>query len=87
MARRAPHTLREWDAILTERRERRWAMILACVAHGDTDGEIAERLNYTKNTVKWTLKEIYLELGARNRAHAVALAIHRGLLRLEDRAA
>lgn len=38
----------------------------------------------TEKTVKWHVREIILKLGARNRTHAVVIAIRRGYLNLQD---
>ena len=54
--------------------------ILALVAEGATDNEIAIRLCLSAKTVSHYVKEIRARLDAHSRAHAVALAIRRGLL-------
>ena len=54
--------------------------ILALVAEGRTDNEIAIRLCMSAKTVSWYVKEIRARLDARSRAHAVALAMQQGIL-------
>jgi DNA-binding CsgD family transcriptional regulator len=54
--------------------------ILALVADGRTDNEIAIRLCMSAKTVSWYVKEIRARLNARSRAHAVALAMWQGIL-------
>jgi DNA-binding CsgD family transcriptional regulator len=54
--------------------------VLGLVAEGATDHEIARRLRLSVDTVAWHMREIRARLGARSRAHAVALAIGHGLL-------
>jgi len=54
--------------------------ILALVAEGRTDREIALRLSLSVETVSWYVKGIRARLGARSRAHAVALAMRLGVL-------
>ena len=54
--------------------------VLALVAEGLTNQEIADRLGIRPETVKTHVRAILSELGARNRAHAVTLGFRRGLL-------
>jgi DNA-binding CsgD family transcriptional regulator len=51
----------------------RQQQVLTLVADGYTNTEIAESLGVAVETVKTHLKKVRAELGARNRAHAVAL--------------
>ena len=55
--------------------------VLALVALGATDSEIAHQLCLSVDTVAWHVKEIRCRLQARSRAHAVALAMRHDLLR------
>lgn len=64
----------------------RFRDVLTLVADGATNDEIGSRLHVSAETVSWYLRRIYVALGARNRAHAVALAYRQGLLAC-DRAA
>ncbi|MBK6769126.1 MAG: hypothetical protein IPG72_08985 [Ardenticatenales bacterium] len=54
--------------------------VLAAVAAGETNHEIAERLTIALSTVKTHVNNIYGKLGARNRTQAVAVARELGLL-------
>ena len=56
--------------------------VLRQVAHGNANREIAEILNVTEGTVKAHMKSIIAKLGAKDRTHAVLLAIRRGILEL-----
>jgi DNA-binding NarL/FixJ family response regulator len=47
--------------------------VLEVLALGDSNGEIAERLYISPNTVKFHLREIYARLGVRNRFEAAQL--------------
>ncbi|MBX5469445.1 MAG: helix-turn-helix transcriptional regulator [Thermoleophilaceae bacterium] len=65
----APKRLR---SALLSGRERR---VLAELARGISTDEIAERLHVSPHTVRTHVKNIMRKLGARTRAHAVAIAI------------
>ena len=58
--------------------------VLALVAIGATDSEIAQQLCLSVDTVAWHVKEIRCRLDARSRAHAVALAMRHDLLPSEQ---
>ncbi|HEY0755673.1 MAG TPA: response regulator transcription factor [Ktedonobacteraceae bacterium] len=66
---------------LTERER----SILAGVARGERSKEIAARLGITAATVAAHLTNIYAKLGADSRASAVALALQRGLLSMDEK--
>ena len=55
--------------------------ILALVATGMTDSEIASQLSSSIWTVKEHVVRLLAKLEARNRAQAVAIGLHRGLIR------
>jgi DNA-binding CsgD family transcriptional regulator len=63
--------------IRLSRRERE---VLALVAQGASDNEIAIQLCLSAKTVSWYVKDIRARLGAQSRAHAVALALQHGIL-------
>ena len=54
---------------LTERER----TILALVAEGATNAQIARRLRVSENTVKFHLQNVYMKLGASNRTEAAAV--------------
>ena len=58
----------------------RQTQVLALVAKGETDNEMALELNISPQTVAWYVREIRARLDARSRAHAVALALQQGIL-------
>lgn len=57
------------------------AQVLAEVASGSTNEEIAERLGYSPNYVKDVLASARNRLGAKDRAHAAAMAVALRLVR------
>ena len=59
--------------------------VLELAACGLTDDEIGPQLRMSISTVKTHLKRAYVKLGARNRAHAVTIAIACGLIPTEQR--
>ncbi|CAG0943159.1 Response regulator protein VraR [Anaerolineae bacterium] len=54
--------------------------VLALIAQGATNEEIAQETHWSERTVKREIEQIMTKLGARNRAQAVAEAIKRGLV-------
>lgn len=54
------------------------------LAAGETAREMAARLYISTNTVKSRLRTLYRQLGARDQAHAVAIAFRLGVLRTKD---
>jgi len=54
--------------------------VLRLVAAGHTNGEIAEHLRLSANTVKTYLHNVMRKLGARNRAQVITNARAHGLL-------
>ena len=66
----------QWPLALTPRE----AQVLRLAADGATSEEIAAALHLTEHTVKSHLKRIQGKLGARNRTHAVAVALRSGLI-------
>lgn len=61
---------------------RREAEVMGLVALGSNTEEIAEKLAITQETARSHAKNAMRKLGARSRAHAVALALARGELTL-----
>ena len=54
--------------------------VLAELASGRTNAEIAGRLGYSASYIKDVVAAARARLGARDRAHAAALAVTRGLV-------
>jgi DNA-binding NarL/FixJ family response regulator len=61
----------------TEREE----SVLALLAEGATNAEIARRLRVSENTVKFHLQNLYMKLGVGNRTEAVAVYLRERSLR------
>lgn len=57
--------------------------ILALVAAGRTNAEIGETLFLAPKTIERYVTNVVSKIGAHNRAHAAAIAVARGLVRLE----
>jgi DNA-binding CsgD family transcriptional regulator len=58
----------------------RESQILAMLAAGDTDADIAERLELSPATVQTHVRNAKQKLGAKTRAQAVAIALRGGLV-------
>ena len=54
--------------------------VLRRVAEGHTDKEIGAALRTSRRTVTTQVSGVMAKLGVRSRAHAVAVAIRRGLI-------
>ena len=78
-ARSQPHSDRP-KGRLPSRRE---TEILALLARGSTDAQIAEVLGLSPATVQTHVRNAKAKLGARTRAQAVALALVSGLIELD----
>jgi PAS domain S-box-containing protein len=70
------------DATASTALTRREAEVMGLVALGANTEEIAERLAITQETARTHAKNAMQKLGARSRAHAVALALSSGELTL-----
>ena len=57
--------------------------VLRLVAHGDRNKEIGRKLDIAEETVKMHLKNATAKLNARDRTHAVSIAVRRGIFTLE----
>jgi DNA-binding NarL/FixJ family response regulator len=57
--------------------------VLALVARGNANKEIARALRLSEATVKSHLLHIFEKLGAADRTHAVTIAVQRGIIRLQ----
>jgi len=71
----AQHVL---DAALTARE----VEVLDRVAVGQSNREIGAQLSVTEEAIKARIKSILAKLGARDRTHAVAIALKRGIIHL-----
>jgi two-component system NarL family response regulator len=58
--------------------------VLQHVANGLGNREIAQAIGRSAETVKTHLESIFQKLGARDRAHAVTVALRRGFIHLAD---
>lgn len=56
--------------------------VLQCVAAGNANKGVAAELGISEETVKAHMKNILAKLGARDRTHAVTIAIKRGIIEL-----
>ena len=54
--------------------------ILTLLAQGNTNKLIAAELGFSESLIKQELVRIFDKLGAKDRAHAVMLAVERGLV-------
>lgn len=80
IARTAPLRWRPPDAsALPDGLTRREAGVLALIAEGLSNGEIAERLTVTETTVKSHINHLFSKTGVRDRAQAVIYAYRHGL--------
>jgi DNA-binding NarL/FixJ family response regulator len=66
------------DSPLTERE----LEVLTLIADGNTNRGVAEALGIHEDTVKGHVKSILAKLGARDRTHAVTVALRRGIISL-----
>ena len=58
------------------------AAVLSLAAWGNSNKQVAARLDISEETVKGHMKSIFSKLDATDRTHAVTLAIKRGLIDL-----
>jgi len=54
--------------------------VLRLMAEGESTAAIADRLAYSESTIKNTIHTVVRQLGARNRAHAVASALRANVI-------
>ena len=57
--------------------------ILKSIAHGEPNKEIAHRLAISEGTVRVHASNIFSKLGCSDRAQAVAVAFHRGIITID----
>ncbi len=70
------------DHINDERLSAREVEVLARVAGGNRNQDIAKQLFISEETVKVHLKHIMAKLGAGDRSEALAIAVRRGIMQL-----
>jgi len=58
--------------------------VLALIARGMSNAEIAEALGLSIETIRTHVKHVYMKTGARDRAHAVIMAYETGLVPRSD---
>jgi DNA-binding NarL/FixJ family response regulator len=66
------------DEALSDRELR----VLTCVAAGNSNREVAEQLSVGEETVKVHMKNILSKLRAKDRTHAVTIALKRGIIHM-----
>ena len=54
--------------------------VLRSMSHGLTNRQISRELWLSEDTVKTHARHLFMKLGARDRAHAVAIGIRSGLI-------
>jgi DNA-binding NarL/FixJ family response regulator len=57
--------------------------ILKLIANGESNKEIARHLEINEGTVRVHASNVFAKLGCSDRAQAVAVAFHRGIISLE----
>lgn len=80
MARQPIYGAVEWDLIVRSRRHHATTTILRLAANGYRDPQIAKLMHYSLHTIKEWWNHIRKRLGARNRTHAVAIAVRQGII-------
>lgn len=68
--------------VLDEDLTAREVSVLTLAALGNSNKQIAARLDLSEETVKGHMKALFAKLGARDRTHAVTIAAKRGLIEL-----
>jgi DNA-binding NarL/FixJ family response regulator len=66
------------DEMLTDRE----VDVLRHIAHGHSNREVGAMLSVTEDTIKARVKSILSKLHARDRTHAVTIALQRGLIQI-----
>jgi DNA-binding NarL/FixJ family response regulator len=68
------------DHVTDEPLTQREVDVLRCVAEGNSNRGIADRLCVSEDTIKTRLKNIMSKLAAKDRTHAVMIALRRGII-------
>lgn len=80
---RAPRKRRSEPGAVVARRHARNLDLLHRLANGDTTAEIAAAHSLSIDTIKSHLRALYIEYGAKDRTHVVAIGYQLGLLKVE----
>lgn len=83
-ARRDPAARAERDDALPAGLTEREGQVLALIAHGLTNAEIASRLYVSRSTVKTHINQIFAKTGSRDRSQAIIYAHQHGVTSLPD---
>ncbi len=75
-----PGSERSGSTLTSLRLSSREMEVLRLVADGFDTADIAEKLSFSESTIKGVLAKVMSRLEARNRCHAVAIAVREGLL-------
>lgn len=75
-----PADERPGSTLTSVRMSNREVEVLRLVADGYDTTDIAEKLAYSESTIKGVLAKLMARLEARNRCHAVAIAVREGLI-------
>jgi len=68
------------DHVTDEPLTQREVDVLRCVADGNSNRRIADRLSVSEDTIKTRMKNIMSKLAAEDRTHAVMIALRRGII-------
>jgi DNA-binding NarL/FixJ family response regulator len=79
---RTVHAGGRWIPTEQEMLTEREVAVLQRIAHGMSNREVAHGLSLTEDAIKARVKGILAKLGARDRTHAVTIALQRGLIQL-----
>jgi len=58
--------------------------VLRLIARGLSNRQIGAKLHIAEDTAKWNVTGLLAKLRAKDRTHAVTLALHRGVIDLEE---
>lgn len=78
-----PHIARRFTSRLNSNLSNRELEVLAHIAKGLSNKEIATALNLVEGTVKLHVTSILAKLGAQDRTQAILMAVRRGIVQLE----
>lgn len=70
----------QWETAGAEVLDERGRAVLRLIADGAGTREISQQLGYSERTIKGTIQQVEQVLGARSRAHAVAVAVRAAII-------